>query len=276
VPHDLHAPLAVRALEAGLHVVVEKPLAVDLAAAQEIAQAAAEAERAVSVAFVFRYAPDLVAARGLVEAGALGDFRGATLALHLDKPPSYWVGGFSGRATSDWRARRERAGGGTLIMNLTHYVDFVRHLSGVEAERVAATAWAEEGREVEDAIALAVEYEGGGVGSLFGSASTRGVPAPRFELFGSTGTLVVAPEPRIYSERAVGGLTPSRWHALPTEPAVDTRTVYFERFAAAVREGRRPDVSLADGLAVQAFVEAAYRSLDEGRPVDVEPLAGVA
>ena len=74
----------------------------------------------------------------------------------------------------------------------------------------------------------------------------------------------------MYTERAVGGIPTGAWCRLPGAPDVDARAVFFERFASAAAAGSTPEVSAADGLAVQAFVEAAYRSVAEGTPVAVE------
>jgi 2-desacetyl-2-hydroxyethyl bacteriochlorophyllide A dehydrogenase len=270
VPHDLHAPLAIRAAEAGLHVVVEKPLAVDLPAAEEIAAAATEAGVALSVCFSYRYYPTVQAARALVKAGALGPLRGVTVLFHADKPPSYWSGGFSGRAASGWRASRSRAGGGVLIMNLAHYVDLIRYVGGAEPAWVAGAGRTDEGAEVEDAVALAVGFGGGAIGSFSGSASTRGAPATRFELWGELGTLRLEPDPAIYTERALDGVVAGRWSPLAADAPDDTRRVFVERFADAVLSGRPPEVTAADGLAVQAFLDAGYRAIEDGEPVTLE------
>jgi 2-desacetyl-2-hydroxyethyl bacteriochlorophyllide A dehydrogenase len=266
-PHDLHVPLAVQAAEAGLHVVVEKPLAADLVGAEEAAAAAAAAGVELSVCFSFRYDAGVRLARRLVEAGALGPLRGATVLFHADKPPSYWLGGFSGRATSDWRMSRARAGGGVLIMNLTHYVDLLRHVAGAEPAWVAGTARTDEGAEVEDAVALSVGFRGGAIGTFAGSASTRGTPDSRFEIWGETGTLRLTPDPAIYTERAVDGVPVGQWCRLAPGAHEDERRVFVERFAQAVRDGRSPDVTPGDALAVQAFIEAAYRAVESGDKV---------
>ena len=267
VPHDLHAPMVERAAEAGLHVVVEKPLASDIAGAKRAIEATTSAGVALSVCFPFRYEPKVVAARALAEAGALGSVRGATVVFHADKPPAYWAGGYSGRAASDWRSRRDRAGGGVFIMSVTHFVDFLRHVAGAETELVTALGRNDEGVEVEDSISIAVSFAGGGVGTMFGSASTPGAPSTTFEMWGDLGTIRLEPEASVFTERAIDGVTPGQWCALPADDGSDPRTIFVERFVDAVVQGREPDVSAADGLAVQAVVEAAYRSMDEGRPV---------
>ena len=269
VPHDLHAPMVERAAEAGLHVIVEKPLASDIAGAKRAIAAASGAGVALSVCFPFRYEPKIVAARALAEAGALGELRGATIVFHADKPPAYWSGGYSGRASSDWRARRDRAGGGVFIMSVTHFIDFLRHVAGAETEIVSSIGRNDEGIEVEDSISIAVGFAGGGVGTMFGSASTPGAPSTTFEMWGDLGTIRLEPDATVFTERAVAGVTPGRWCALPADDGSDPRTIFVERFVDAVIAGEEPEVSAADGLAVQAVVEAAYRSMESGRSVTI-------
>jgi predicted dehydrogenase len=268
-PHDQHVALARQAAAAGLHVVLEKPLANDLAGGEQAVAAAAAAGVVLSVCFSFRYYAAFARARELVQAGALGSLRGANVVFHTDKPASYWVGGFSGRAVSDWRASRARAGGGVLIMNLTHYIDLLRHLAGAEPAWVAGAARSDDGAEVEDAVALAIGFEGGAVGTFSGSASTRGAPEARFEIWGDAGTLRLTPDPAIYTERAIDGVPVGRWCRLVPEGEDDERRVFVERFAQAIRAGRRPDVTAGDALAVQAFVDAAYRAIDTGHAVTI-------
>jgi predicted dehydrogenase len=143
---------------------------------------------------------------------------------------------------------------------VTPYLDFRQHVAGLGPSRLVATSSGSLGAEIEEAIAITVDFEGGAIGSLLASASTRGSPATRFEIWGDHGTLRLEPAPSIYTERAINGLVPGRWYALPEAAMVDPRTRFVERFSTAVLEGRPPDVSATDGLAVQTLVEAAYRS----------------
>lgn len=272
VPHDLHTPLIRRAAEAGLDVIVEKPLSVDLRGAREAVDAAAEAGVALSVCFPYRYEAPVVAARRFVEAGGLGDLRGAAVVFHDDQPDAYWRGGFSGRAVSGWRSSRSRSGGGVLIMSLIHHIDFLRHVLGTEIDTVMATGLTKPGDEVEDAVSMAFTFANGAVGSILGSTSTRGRPSVRHEMWGELGTIQLQPEARAYTDRAVADMTPGRWCDLPADDGTDVRTVFVERFAAAVREERAPEITARDGLLAQAVVEAGYRSIETGAPVSVGEL----
>ena len=270
VPHHLHAPLAIQAAEAGKHVIVEKPLANTLAAAKAMVDAAERAGVVLSVAFPHRYEPHAVAARRLVAAGALGDLGGTLVKYFADKPASYWLGGFSGRTQSSWRSSREQAGGGVLIMNISHLLDLVRHVTGLEVDTCTAAAATLDGpAEVEDTVSLTLRYENGAIGTLFGSSALRGNRGGSIELhvWGRDGSLELEPSPRIYTGRAVDGLRTTRWNSLEGYRATDVRAVYVSRLASAISRGTEPDVTAADGLAVQALIEAAYRSSDDGEPV---------
>ena len=273
VPHHLHAPLAILAASAGRHVMVEKPPANDLASALEIVSAADRAGVELSFCFPQRYQPTVLAAHRYARTGALGELVGVSAKLLLDRSPAYWVGGFSSRAVSSWRESRERAGGGVLIMNLSHYVDLVRHLSGVEVTEVGAFAAAvdREG-EVEDTVAVTMRFANGAVGSMMGSTAVRGTISTELRLWGRSGHIVVEPQGRMYSLAAIDGFRTSRWQSFGSLPRNQMRTIYVSRFASAITRGERPEISSADGLAAQAFIEAAYRSTETGssvRPADL-------
>jgi 2-desacetyl-2-hydroxyethyl bacteriochlorophyllide A dehydrogenase len=272
LPHDLHTPIIARAAEAGLHVIIEKPLAHDLNAAREAIDIAELAGVTLSVCFPYRYEAPVVAARWLVQEGALDALRGAAVVFHDDQPDAYWRGGFSGRAVSDWRSQRARSGGGVLIMSLIHHIDILRHVLGAEIAMVTGASFTRPGEEVEDAVSLALRFEGGAVATLLGSTSTRGRPPVRMEMWGETGTIRLQPHPSAYSDRAVGGLVPGRWSRLPADDGSDLRAVFVERFAMSVASGRPPEVPASDGLAAQAVIEAGYRSIELGVPVSPSAL----
>lgn len=274
VPHAAHEQVSIAALDRGLHLVVEKPVAHDLGSALRIAEAARRASGLTSVCFPFRYEPAALAAQALLERGALGELRGSTITMLVDKPPSYWLGGYSGRASSGWRTSRAAAGGGILIMNATHLVDRVLHLTGATVEEVAAFALqsAETG-EVEDSIAISLRYTGGAVGTIVGASSARGgSSASGLTLWGTLGQIVLDDRPRAFTLHAAADGEAGRWRELASTDDADPRVLYFERFVECVRKGALPEIDLAAGVAVQEVVEAAYRSVEEGRSVRIEEL----
>jgi predicted dehydrogenase len=277
VPHHLHAPLAIQAAQAGKHIVVEKPPANDLDAAVRMVQAAADAGVMLSICFPQRYEPAAILAKRHIE--AIGKPSGVEVRWFADKPPSYIYNGFTGRSPSDWRMWRDQAGGGVLLMNLSHDLELVRYLLQLEAEEVTAVTASLEGNgDVEDHVAVGVRYENGAIGCFTASAAARGLREESLRIWGRDGRIDVKPTPRVYTLRAGLGLRMER--PIPLRPRAGTpaRARYFSQFAGAVAKGRPPAVTGDDGLRVQALLAAAYRAADTGRaarPDDLLKEAGV-
>lgn len=278
LPHDLLAPTAVAALEAGRHVLVEKPVAIDAAGIRVVAAAAARGRRTVGVMFELRAVASMAFARDLVRAGAIGPIRAVRIRTLIDKPATYWRAGPSGRGGDPWRASRARAGGGVVLMNAIHQFDLVRWITGLEVERVAAeTRAGVPGVDVEDAAAATFGYAGGALGSLVAAAHAPGAAGEEtIELDGSDGALRIgdpylpSPELRVFLRRGHGRLAAGRWTRLRPAP-VDAWGATIDAFAAAIRAGRAPEPGLTDAAAALATVLALYRAAELGRVVRVRP-----
>ena len=134
-----HAPFA-NAVQRGLHVLVEKPLSVDLPEARAIAAVAERAASVTAVSFNWRYAPGPQVARRAAQAGEIGRIREVRSAFSLAAGPAF----FSVLRQKPWAARREH-GGGLLREQGTHQFDRVRFLTGQEFRRVVGrlTPWTE-------------------------------------------------------------------------------------------------------------------------------------
>ncbi|MFH1086314.1 MAG: Gfo/Idh/MocA family oxidoreductase [Chloroflexota bacterium] len=275
VPHYLHAELALRALAAGKHVLVEKPIATTLADADAMLAAAARAGRGLSVAFHAQVSPSLRRVRALVTAGTIGKVMGTRIVYRGCKPPSYWQSGWTGRIRTDWRPRKAEAGGGVLIMNIVHNLNTMRYLTGLEVTRVAAEYDTfVTPVEVEDLIALTYRYHSGAIGTVeAGSALPGRDPLHEVDrIYGETGQIILAePAPLIYPGRDGNGLKAGEWQTLAAAEE-DERAMIVEGFARAVLSGEPPPVSGADGRAALEIILAAYRAGAEGRVVTL-PLA---
>lgn len=134
-PGDTHAEIAIAALEAGKHVLCEKPLANTVDEARAMADAAARAsERGIRamVGFTYRRVPAVTFARDLVAAGRIGDVRQVRAAYRQD-----WLRDESGPMT--WRLEKHRAGSGALGDIGAHAVDLAEYITGLQLERVSGT-----------------------------------------------------------------------------------------------------------------------------------------
>ena len=87
-------------------------------------------------------------------------------------------------------------------------------------------------------------------------------------LWGPAGHLALEPDPLVYTSRALDGLKTNRWQTFGRLPETDTRAAYFSRLATALEQKRAPDVTASDALAVQAFIQAAYRSSELGQSIN--------
>jgi predicted dehydrogenase len=130
-PNHLHEPLALAALAAGKHVVCEKPVALDLAGARRIAEAAAEAGRVVAVPFVYRFHPLVREARARVAAGELGPVR----LLH----GTYLQDWLLGADDTNWRVDAALGGASRAFADIgSHWCDLVEFTAGSRITRLLA------------------------------------------------------------------------------------------------------------------------------------------
>ena len=125
-PHPSHAELTIAALEAGAHVLCEKPLAPEVREADAMIAAADRAGRLLGVCFQQRFRPVIAAARRLVDEGRLGALVRASIVDPLYRPNAYY-------RTADWRGTWKGEGGGVLMNQAPHTLDLLCHLAGPPA-----------------------------------------------------------------------------------------------------------------------------------------------
>ncbi len=273
VPHAYHRDVAARAARAGKHVFVEKPMGVGVDDAVAIVAACEGAGVACGVAFVARWAPAYAGAKELVASGAVGEITGFSLTFRADKPASYWTGGWSGRATGDWRMRWATAGGGVLLMNAIHDLDAVLWITGLEIERVlGAIATTSPPAEVEDVGLAILEAGGGALGTVEARSSVPGGDAPGERwvnrIYGTEGQILLptpwGTDPLLLFRRADGA-----WTEVGGDEGAGARTSAFEAFASAVLAGRRPPVPGEDGLRASRLIHAIYDSARSTTPIEL-------
>jgi predicted dehydrogenase/threonine dehydrogenase-like Zn-dependent dehydrogenase len=272
-PHDTHEELAMAVLASGKHLLLQKPLAADLPAGRRIAAAAARAEATASVLMPGRYEPGYRLARLALDQDWLGPPVGLVSAYLVDKPASYYRGGYTRRTDSSWRLSKARSGGGVLIMNLAHHLDIACSLLGAQADSVfAETSPSAHSPQIEDFATVTARF-GQTVATFIGAASVPGSPGEQLRIWGPHGGCVVLPD-GLLSRRAAPDETAWPGERAPAEPGVtsDPQVAAIAGFVDAIRRRRVPDVTIEDALAVQAMIAAAYQSAETGlrvRPADL-------
>lgn len=183
-PTALHLEVALPAAEAGCAILLEKPIAEDLARVEDLRRAAEKSGSRILVGFQFRYHPTLNKAKELVESGALGKI----LSVH-----AHW-----GEYLPNWHpwedyrqsyAARADLGGG-VIRTLTHPLDYLRFLLG-EVQALTALSGQISPLElagVEDVAEIGLRFACGAIGGLHVNYFQR-PPAHRLEIVGAAGTL---------------------------------------------------------------------------------------
>lgn len=161
-PHHTHAALAVDALRAGVHVVLEKPVAATLAEADRLVAEAERSSAKVAVCFQNRYNTAVAAMHRLLTSGELGPVLGAAATVLWHRTPEYY-------RRRPWRSTWAGSGGGLLMNQAIHTVDLLQWLLG-EVTTVsghAATRALAEAIEVEDTAELVLDHRSGARSLLY-------------------------------------------------------------------------------------------------------------
>jgi len=158
-PHVHHAELTLACLRAGLHVLVEKPMAVTAGEADAMVAEAARAGRLLAVVVQQRTRGEVRIAKRLLDAGALGDLQRVDALATWPRRSSYF-------RTAPWRATWAGEGGGILINQGQHDLDLLCWLAGPPAAVFARTSSAMHGREVEDTATALLVWPGGATGTV--------------------------------------------------------------------------------------------------------------
>jgi predicted dehydrogenase len=273
VPHSLLAPLSKQVLGAGKHVLVEKPMALTLAQADEMIALADERRLALGVFYELRYATAFVQARELIRAGAIGEVIAVRVQTLISKAETYWQVGYSGRSANPWRGEKAKAGGGVVLMNTSHLLDAVGYMTGLEVVRVSAEIGTLVASvEVEDTAAAALRFNNGAIGSLIAGAHIPGAKGDeRLDLVGTQGQLKL-PDPygaeplHVFLRRAWGDVPANTWYIVPGAKA----QVYagaIEAFARAVQSGEPAPTNGRDARRVLKTVLALYQAAAEKRTI---------
>jgi UDP-N-acetylglucosamine 3-dehydrogenase len=260
LPHILHREVALEALEAGCHVLLEKPLAVDLEGCDEIALAARSRGLRVGVSHnqIF-YGPHR-RLREMTAEGAFGEIRAIYARL--------WLGGRYG----GWRQDPVAAGGGLLMDAGVHRMYMLRALGGPVR---AVTATMDAPRD-EQSFAVTLEFESGALGIAQAAYhGPEGMFDDRIDLVGTEGAAAVA-GCEAFSEGDLRGVPAlatrlgGSWRDDPVsgsweESVRDSVQLAFAAFA----RDEEPPVGIGEGRGTLALIEAAYRSAERG--VRIEP-----
>lgn len=168
-PNGTHAELAIKALEAGKNVVLEKPMAITTADCDRIIEAAAKSKGRITVISQLRTSPDIIRARDIVNSGAIGKIVLADLTMKYYRAPDYFKG--------SWRGTKKMDGGGALMNQGIHGVDLLQYLVGSVKNIQSVVRTLHHEIEVEDTAVCTLEFANSALGVIVASTATH----PGFE-----------------------------------------------------------------------------------------------
>lgn len=266
-PPASHVSLAERALAAGHHVILEKPLVGSLAECDRLAAAATTARGVLMPILQYRWGNGLRRLRCLIDLGITGPLHAATVETHWNRGPGYFA--------RPWRGKFATELGGCLTNHAIHAHDLLRCIAGDAADVFARVATRINPIEVEDNAAIVFRFVSGAMAtSSVTLAAVESMSRLRFVFQNLTAESGLAPH--------APGRDP--WRFTPRDDAIATRIAaamesfeiapeffegQFAAFHAALEAGLPPPVTLQDARAAIELLTAFYSSAATNAPVSL-------
>ncbi len=283
-PHPQHSQQTLEALEAGAHVIVEKPMALTTADCDAMIQKAHQSRKVLAVISQRRWFPAVQRIRSAIDQGKIGKPILGLVTMYGWRDEAYY-------RSDPWRGTWTTEGGGVLVNQAPHQLDLLQWFIG-PVEEVSAY-WGNLNHpyiEVEDTAVVNVKFQGGALGSIVVSNSQKPGIYAKVHVHGQTGASVGVQTDggAMFVAGMSGILEPpindiwtipreeenlDRWKAEDTaffktiEPTEYFHSLQFADFAQAIQENRSPLVDGQEGRKTVALIEAIYQSGREGRPI---------
>jgi predicted dehydrogenase len=245
-PPISHPEISIALLNRGIHVLCEKPLAIDSRSARTMLAAARRSGVTLTMASKFRYVEDVIRAKAIIASGILGDivlFEN-TFASRVDM-------------SHRWNADPAISGGGVLIDNGTHSVDIMRYLLGPLAELQVVEGRRVQDLPVEDTVRMFVRSQGGVMGSIDLSWSLNKEQPSYISIYGSYGTVLVG-----WKESKYRRSTDDNWIVFGRGyDKIEAFRRQIDNFARAIQGEESLLITHKDALASVEVIETGYEAL---------------
>lgn len=254
-PPVTHPDICLDLIRQGKHILCEKPFSIQSKDALAMKAAAEQAGVLVTMASKFRYAEDVIRAKGIVESGILGDI-------------VLFENAFTARVDMSrrWNSDPAVSGGGVLIDNGTHSVDIMRYFLGPLAEIQVIEGKRVQNLAVEDTVRIFVKSEAGVMGNIDLSWSINKELDYYLRIYGSNGTISVG-----WKESKYRQSTSQDWVIFGQGYSkVQSFCSQIENFSKAITHREPLRITIADAVASVEAIEAAYRSLSQNHWMPIE------
>ncbi|MCM8815277.1 MAG: Gfo/Idh/MocA family oxidoreductase [Candidatus Omnitrophica bacterium] len=271
-PHYFHPEISVYAMNKGLHVLSEKPIAVTVSQADTMLEAARKTKKVFSVMYQRRNWGIAVAAKKLIEEGKLGEIKRTLLIDPWYRSQAYYDSGL-------WRATWKGEGGGVLINQAPHMIDIFTWLAGLPKRFEAKVRTRLHNIEVEDEASVLLEYENGAWGYYY--TTTNEVPHIFYlEIAGDLGKIIINGDTLRFFENSVPVSkftfeNKSMWASVETKEKTvripkkqATHAEIIKNFCKAITKGEKLIAAGVEGINSVEFINAILLSGFKGKPVE--------
>lgn len=267
LPPGTHVDYGLEAAAAGKHLIVEKPLDIDLAKAQTLIDTYRAKNLTLAVILQNRFTPAARRVKAALDAGLLGRLLLGDAYVKWYRSPEYY-------ASNAWRGTWNIEGGGALINQAIHTIDLLQWFMGGVASVAGMTRTSIHSIETEDLGVAAVEYASGALGVIEGSTCVSPGYKERIEVHGTKGSFTL--EGGLVKEWKVDGCREEDYidvqhivYGDTKSPAISpvNHIAQITDIVGAISAGRDPLVTGEEGIKSLAIVLGIYRSARERRTV---------
>lgn len=277
-PHPTHEDVVLQAAAAGVHVLCEKPIAIEIESAERMVKACDDAQVKLGVLFQRRFWPAAQRIRAAIDDGTLGRPIMGQCSVMLYREPEYY-------SRDAWRGTWANDGGGVLMTQAIHYIDLLQWFMGDVAEVYGKIATYKHGGhiEVEDSATAIITFTSGAMATLEASTAVSPSLGVQIRITGESGASASLTEFPEGSDARVDLWAVSG--TISTEPAypegvegnvplaaingqlIPHHTAQARDFVRAIRGGGEPAITGRDATKALRILLAVYESSRTGKPV---------
>ncbi len=259
IPHCLHVDTALKAAEAGKHIIIEKPIDISLNKSKNIINFCKSKNLKLSVISQKRFCNSFIKTKNYIP--KLGKINLVSLSMVWHRPKEYYSG---------WKADPKQSGGGVLIMQGIHYIDLLKWLFG-PVEDVYFNATNNYGLKVEDSISGNIKFKSGCLATIKMSTCSEQSMPDRIEIHGEKGSIIIEDERIIYlinkkqHFNIFKNLIPKRFYY--KKSLINQFKAQFENILKSIDENKEPLINGYEGLEDLKIVKGIYKSINLGKKV---------
>lgn len=272
-PSGTHLDYGKSAAEAGKHVIVEKPIEINVERGKSLIESCDQNEVKLAVIYQSRFIDDVVQMKELIDNQEIGDIIMASASVKWFRNQEYY-------SNSSWRGTLALDGGGAVINQAIHTVDLLQWVAGgVKSIAAFKSTFTHEGIEAEDNAVACLEFSNGAIGVFEASTSITPPQDRKVEINGTEGTLILKGETlhkklnnieentrEEEAGEATGASSP-----LAGMSFQDHKNQY-DAILTAFLNDTEPVVSGEDSLQSLAIVEALYKAAEEQQPIHIDDI----